>query len=93
MFQGIEVSSGISMNLIPLDCFCLVWCLMDRCICCWCSVRIRLVRYVTCFLLSSNFASRIRSFRKATRSTREFFLVDFKLFVKVFILLLIDFIL
>ena len=56
-------------------------------------MRIRLVKYITYFLLSSNLASRIRSFRKVTRSVREFFLIDFKLFVKVFILLLIDFIL
>ena len=34
MFQGMEVSSGIPMNLIPLDCFCLVWYLRDRCIYC-----------------------------------------------------------
>ena len=93
MFQGIEVSSGISMNSIPLDCFYFEWCLIDRCICCWCSMIIRLAKYITFFLLSSNLASRIRLFRKSTRSTREFFLIDFKLFVKVFILLLIDFIL
>ena len=83
LIQGIEVSSGISMNFIQLDCFCLVWCLMDRCIWCWCSMRIRLVKYITCFLLFSNLASKIRSFRKSNRSNREFFLIGFKLFVKV----------
>ena len=34
LFQGIEVSNRISINLSPLDCFCLVWCFMERCICC-----------------------------------------------------------
>ena len=32
LFHGSVASSGILMNLIPLDLFCLVWCLMDRCI-------------------------------------------------------------
>ena len=34
LFQGIEVSNGISIDLSPLDCFCLVWYLMERCIYC-----------------------------------------------------------
>ena len=34
LFQGIEESNGISIDLSPLDCLCLVWCLMERCICC-----------------------------------------------------------
>ena len=34
LFQEIKGSSGISMNLILLGCFYLVWCLMDRCIYC-----------------------------------------------------------
>ena len=93
MFQGMEVSSGISMNLIPLDCFCLVWCLMDGCIYDWCLIRSKLVKYVTCFWLSSNLASMMRSVGKASRSTREFFLIVFRVFVEVLIFLLIDFIL
>ena len=34
MFQGIEDSNGISIDLSSLDYFCLVWCLMERCIYC-----------------------------------------------------------
>ena len=56
-------------------------------------MRIRLVKYVTYFLLSSTLASMIRSFIKAARSTRDFFLIVFRVFVKVFILMLVDFIL
>ena len=93
LFQGMEASSGISMNLMPLDCFFLVWCLMERCICCWCSIRSKLVKWRACLLLLSNLASAIRSFRKASRSTCEFFFVVFKVFVRVLIFLLIVFVL
>ena len=84
-----EVSSGISMNLMPLDCFCLVWCLMEWCICCWCSIRSKLVKWRACLLLLSNLASAIRLFRNASRSTSELFFVVFKVFVRVLIFLLI----
>ena len=34
LFQGIEEFNGISIDLSSLDYFCLVWCLMERCIYC-----------------------------------------------------------
>ena len=46
LVQGMEVYIGISRYLMPLDFLWWVQYLMWRCICCWCSIRIRLDKYV-----------------------------------------------
>ena len=75
------MSIGISVNFMPLDLGCLVWCFMDRCIFFWYSMMIRVDKYLTCFWLLSSFASNIFSCRKASRSDREFFFVVFNVLV------------
>ena len=64
LFQGMVSLVGISINLIPLDLYNIlfVWCLMERCIFCWYSIIIKLNKYLVCFKLSSSFASYVLSF-------------------------------
>ena len=75
LFQRMVSSIGILIHLMSLYLFRFVWCLIEWCIFCWSSMMSRLDKHLTCFWLSSIFASRIISFRNASCSDLEFFFI------------------